>query len=360
MTKSPVRVGIVGAGIGRIHAETYQKLIDQAEVVALCDADEARLQEVADKFEIPERYTDYAAMFNSQKIEAVSICLPNFLHAPVTTAALEAGLHVLCEKPLAENSAAGQKIVEAAAKAPGKFMMCFNRRYRTDVRWMKKVLDEGTLGQVYQVKAGWIRETGIPRGWFANREMAGGGPLIDLGVHMLDVVMWLLDYPTPLTVSGDVQINFGRRGLKSWYFDPKVAKAFSVEDSATAFIRLAGGAALTLETSWASHARPGKDDFFVTLHGTEGAIEWYVANYATEDTLALHSEVGGVPVTTRPLVKGVRFDHEYAIAEFVRCIIEDSEPTATAEQGQTIMEVIDAIYRSAELGREVALETSKS
>ena len=356
MSKPSTKIGIVGAGIGRLHARSYQLLSDDVELVALCDLNETRLQEIGDEYNIPQRSTDFHQLFNSGAVEAVSICLPNNLHAPVSIAALEAGLHVLCEKPLADKSESGQKVVEAVATASGKFMMCFNRRYRRDMQWMKQLLVDGKLGEIYQVRAGWIRETGIPSGWFTNKFIAGGGPLIDLGVHMLDAVMWLLDYPQPLTVSGDVQSHFGPSGAKTWRWRGDTpGGAYTVEDSATAFIRLAGNRTLLLETSWASHNTPGLDDFYITLLGSQGTVKLYVANYAGENTLTFYQEINGVPVVTHPAVKGSRSDHDYAIAEFVRCIREDTSPTATVEQGQTLMTIIDAIYRSAEAGREVSL-----
>ncbi len=356
MSGFPLKVGVVGAGIGRFHLAGYRTLPDDVEVVALCDTNEARLKEIGGAHNVPRYFTDYKKLFASGEIEAVSVCLPNSLHAPVSIAALEAGLHVLCEKPLAESLASGQKVAVAVAQAPGKFMICFNRRYRLDVQWMKQVLKEGLLGQVYHVKAGWVRETGIPGwgGWFLDKTMAGGGPLIDLGVHMLDAVMWLLDYPTPLTVTGATQANFGPRGAKTWQA-PATPAPYTVEDSATAYIRLAGDVTLNLETSWASHARPGMDDFFITLMGTAGTLELHVTNYATENTLTFYTEVAGKPVVTRPAVKLSRSDHEYAIAEFVKCIKQDTPPTASVEQGVTIMQMIEAIYQSAAAGREVTL-----
>lgn len=356
MSQFPIKVGVVGAGIGRHHLAAYRALPHAVEIVALCDVNEARLNEVGTIYNVPRYFTDYNELFASGEIEAVSICLPNSLHAPVSIAALEAGLHVLCEKPLAENLASGLKIAEAVAQASSKFMICFNRRYRLDVQWMKQILAQGLLGRVYQVKAGWVRETGIPGwgGWFLNKTIAGGGPLIDLGVHMLDAVMWLLDYPEPLTASGAVEANFGPRNAKTWQ-PPATPSPYTVEDSAVAFIRLAGSVTLSLEASWASHGKPGMDDFYITLRGTEGSIELYVANYATENTLTFYTEVGGKPVVTRPAVKLSRSDHEYAITEFVRCIQEDSVPTATIDQGLTLMKIIEAIYQSAEAGREIVI-----
>ncbi|MBN1218670.1 MAG: Gfo/Idh/MocA family oxidoreductase [Anaerolineae bacterium] len=355
MNHVPIRVGVVGGGVGHLHLHGYQALGKEVEIVALCDINEERLTELGNQFSIPLRYTDAEALFTSGEVQAVSICVPNNLHAPTALAALEAGLHVLCEKPLAENVASAQKIVEAAAKATTKFMICFNRRYRRDVWWIKQLLAKNRLGKIYQIKAGWLRETGIPGGWFSNKDMAGGGPLIDLGVHMLDSVMWLLDYPPPLTVSASVQANFGPCHAKTWLSRRPPQGAFNVEDSAIAFIRLADKMTFTLETSWASHARPGLDDFFITLMGTEGAVELYVANYASENTLTWYFEEVGVPVLTRPAVKGARSDHDYAVAEFIKCIKEDTPPTATAEQGLVIMKIIEAVYQSAEQGREVPL-----
>jgi predicted dehydrogenase len=356
MSRSPLKIGVVGAGIGRFHLNGYKTLTDEVEIVALCDANPAKLEEVANTYEVPQRYTDYNKLFTSGQIEAVSLGLPNHLHAPASIAALEAGLHVLCEKPLAESVAAGQQIVKAVSGAKSKFMICFNRRYRLDVRWLRQVLDQGLLGRVYQIKAGWVRETGIPGwgGWFLDKTKSGGGPLIDLGVHMLDAVLWILDYPDPLTVSGSIQANFGPRQLKTWQA-PEIPWPYTVEDSALAFIRLKGGVTLNLEASWASHARPGMDDFYITLMGTEGTAELYVANYATENTLTLYTEIGGKPVTIKPAVKLAKSDHEPAVAEFVRCIRADTPPTASVEQGLTVMKIIEAVYHSAELGREVSL-----
>ena len=356
-----LRAGVVGAGVGHFHLKGYQ-LLPNVDAVALCDTNPARLDEIGDRYNVPRRFTDYRKLFASGQIDAVSIALPNSLHASVSIAALEAGLHVLCEKPLAENVAAGQKIVDAVDKASGKFMICFNRRYRPDVRWIKRAIDAGQLGQIYQVKAGWIREAGIPArtGWFTSKQMAGGGPLIDLGVHMLDLVLWLLDYPAPLTISGDVQANFGPRSKKVWHTPGSKLTDYEVEDVATAFIRLDNGITLNLETSWASHARPGMDDIYLTLLGTEGTIDLYIKNYATENTLTFYTEMNGVPITIRPHLIGEPVDHVYAVAEFVRCIQEDLPPTASAEQGLVIMQIIDAIYRSAEARREIEMPGGNS
>ena len=354
-----LRVGIIGLGIGLTHLKGYQALSDEVEVVAICDLDKKVMTKIGTEYGISLYYQDFNELFNSGKVDAVSICLPNSLHAPASIAALEAGLHVLCEKPMAENAITAQKILEAEARSAGKFMVCYNRRYRPDVAWMKAAIRKGLLGHIYQVKAGWIREAGIPTktGWFTNKEIAGGGPLVDLGVHMLDLVLWLLDYPQPLTVSGDVQANFGPNGLKiKRKPTDRPLSPYSVEDSANALIRLAGSTILNLETNWASHTKPRRDDLYITLNGTKGTIEFYVENYAAENTLTFYTEIEGQPVTIRPGIVGERSDHLYAVTEFVNCIKEDIAPSATASDGLTVMKIIDAIYESAATNREVALE----
>lgn len=362
MNESRLRVGVVGAGIGRGHLRGYAELADTVEIVALCDTSEPRLERVANEYNVPLRYTDAATLFQSGKIDAVSLCVPNHLHAPLSIAALEAGLHVLCEKPLAENIVTGQKIVEAAAQADGTFMIAYTRRYRSDLQWIKRAVQEGVLGEVYQIKTGWTRESGIPGwgGWFTDKSAAGGGPLIDLGIHMLDAALWVLGYPKPLTVSGATYAKFGPRHIKMFPSAVKPAMSgvgggYTVEDAATAFIRLDGGVNLTLETSWASHARPGMDDYFATFMGTEGTLEWYVANYSHKDTLTLYTEIAGKPVITKPAVETTIPDHTGNVMEFVDCVINNNPSTATAEQGLVGLQIVNAIYESAQQGREVAL-----
>ncbi|MCB0193872.1 MAG: Gfo/Idh/MocA family oxidoreductase [Anaerolineae bacterium] len=354
-----LRIGIVGMGIGLTHLKGYKALPDAVDVVALCDLNEALMTSIGAEYGVPLHYKNFQDMFTSGEVDAVSICLPNSLHAPASIAALEAGLHVLCEKPVAENATAAQKIVDVEARSPGKFMVCYNRRYRPDVKWMKNAINNGLLGHIYQVKAGWVREAGIPTktGWFINKKVAGGGPLIDLGVHMLDLALWLLGYPKPLTVSGTVQANFGPHGLKIKRepTDPPLPP-YDVEDTVSAFVRLEGGTTLNLETNWASHTKPGKDDLYITLVGTKGTIEFYVENYAAVDTLTFYTEVEGAPVTIRPGIVGERSDHLYAVAEFVKCIQEDSSSPATVHDGLTVMKIIDAIYESAARGNEIAVD----
>ena len=353
-----IKVGVIGLGVGQAHAHGYQASPD-AELVAVCDADSRRLNEQGDRLGIsPEaRFTDVNEMLAMPGLEAVSVTLPNYLHAPVTIAALQAGKHVLCEKPLARSAAEAQTMVDAAKKAGKTLMVCFNYRYREDARWLRALSDEGKLGKIYFAKAGWLRNTGIPGAgsWFTHKDQAGGGPLIDLGVHVLDLTLWLMGYPKIVSVSGNTFAEFGPKGKKS---SRKLQGEvhYDVEDLAAGFVRFENGASLSIETSWASHTKAGRDDYFVTLYGTEGGSELYVPNYADRDTIAFYTEEGGIPVNIHPAIVTRGGGHTMATAHFVRCLIDGVPPESTGEQGVALLKVIDGLYESAKTGHEVRFD----
>ncbi|HBY95200.1 MAG TPA: oxidoreductase [Chloroflexi bacterium] len=353
-----LRAGVIGVGIGSSHIVGYQAH-PAAEVVAIADLNPERLAEVGNRYGITDRYTNYLELLQRPDIDVISVALPNALHAPIARAAIEAGKHVLCEKPLALNAIEAQQIVDTAAAAGRQLVVCFNYRMRPDARWLKAAVDEGKFGQIYLAKAGWLRNTGIPgsTSWFTNRSLSGGGPLIDLGVHMLDLTLWLLGYPDVATVSGVTFAKFGPRGQKAWSPRPfsSGAGTFDVEDLAMALVRFADGRALSLEASWASHTRSGRDDYFITLYGEEAGADLYVANYGNADTVTFYTEMLGAPVDVRPKIQDGGRSHALAVAHFVDRILAGQPVECTGEQGVTLMRIIDAIYESARLGREVAL-----
>ncbi|MCU0490051.1 MAG: Gfo/Idh/MocA family oxidoreductase [Chloroflexaceae bacterium] len=354
-----LRTAVIGLGIGQVHVTGFNAC-PQAELVALCDASERRLAETMAQHGIVRGYSNVQEVLEQPDIDAVSIALPNDLHEPVALAALEAGKHVLCEKPLAINAEAGARMVAAAAAHRRTLMVCFNYRYRPDARWLKEQVQAGAFGDVYMAKAGWLRNSGIPGlgAWFTRKNQSGGGVLIDLGVHMLDMALWLLDYPRVRSVSGATFAQFGPRGLKSFggRFQGGQTPTFDVEDLATAFIRFEDGRLLQLEVSWASHTRAGRDDYFVTLYGSEAGADLYVANYASHDTVVLHGESAGAMCDTRPTFRtDGRASHALAIDHFVQSILSNTPPESSGEQGLALMRILDAIYESAALGREVTL-----
>jgi predicted dehydrogenase len=342
------------------HAKGYLACND-AELIAVCDADPLRLNERAEQLGIAPamRFTDLKDLLALPELDAVSIGLPNALHAPVAIQALQAGKHVLCEKPLACSVAEAQAMVDASKSCDRTLMVCFNYRFRDDARWLLSMRDAGRMGPIYYARAGWLRNTGIPGfgGWFTTRNMSGGGPLIDLGVHILDLTLWMMGYPRPVSVSGQTFAEFGPRGRKAWGNKAPTGAAggFDVEDLAAGFVRFENGAALQIETSWASHTKPGRDDYFLNLYGTEGGAELYVANYTDRDTITFYTEECGQPVQIKPGIVNRAGGHELAVEHFVDCLQTGRPVESTGAQGLALMQIIEGLYESSHTGREVRL-----
>jgi predicted dehydrogenase len=350
-----LKVAVIGVGVGRAHLRGYLACPD-AEVVALCDADAARLEAVADEYHIPKRCTDYKELLKMPDLDAVSVALPNFLHAPISIAAMEAGKHVLCEKPLAATLPAGEAMVEASRRTGKLLMITFNYRYRSDAQFIKGLINEKRLGRVYHVRAGWQRRRGIPKAgsWFTRKAQSGGGPLIDLGVHVLDLTMWFLGYPEVVTVSGAMHNALACQGKGASDGASFRPEDYDVEDMALGFLRLRNGSTIALEISWASNGG-ASDDYFVSLMGDQAGAELYVHNYGRRDTVRLYSDLAGRPVATHPDLPDVIGGHEGAVCEFLTCVRTGAKPTASAENGLTILRLLDALYRSAESGQEIRL-----
>jgi len=342
-----VNVGVVGVGIGHLHIEGYSKC-PEARVLAVCDINEDRAHRVAAEFGVPHVYTDYNEMLRLESIDAVSVCTPNHLHAPVTIAAFEAGKHVICEKPLAMTPEEGKAMVAASKNAGKKFMTAFNNRFRGDTQVLKRFIENGDLGEIYYAKTGWIRRKGIPGmgGWFTTKSMSGGGPLIDIGVHVLDLALWLMGNPKAVSVSGAAYAKFGPRGegTGTWGIAEKDG-LYDVEDLAAAFIRLDTGATVMLEASWASHIE--RDVIYTNLVGTKGG--------ADVEPLRIYTDMRGTTVDITPGFPH-QSGHEMEIRHFVDCMLNGTEPISTGEHGLEVTRILDATYRSAETGREVILQ----
>jgi predicted dehydrogenase len=357
MTSQKLRVGIIGAGVGRAHAEGYAALPERVEIAGIAGLDDDRVRALAAKYGVAKTYREYTDMLAVPDIDAVSIAVPNALHAPVTIAALLAGKHVLVEKPLARNAAEGRTMVEAARAADKILMISFNHRQRNDVQWLREYIAGGGLGRIYYAKTYWMRRKGIPGlgSWFVNKEQAGGGPLIDLGVHILDIAMFLLGEPKPLAVSANTYAEFGPRGQKGWEMKKSTGESvhYEVEDLATAFVRLEGGATLLLEASWATHGSAG-DDYGMVIYGTEGGAELTIKNYGHENTVRLFTDVNGVPHDAMPFIRPGG-GHAQVVARFVAAVLDGAPAIPSADDGLRRTEVIDAIYRSATENREVTI-----
>ena len=356
MTNTPIRLAVIGAGwAGEAHIKAYLQN-PGTQIVAISDPREVRLAELKAKYDIPNVYTDYEDLLKRDDIDAVSVATPNHLHAPASIAALETGRHVLCEKPLARNVAEGEAMVRAAIDAGRVLQVAFNHRRRGDVAVLKDYIDGGGLGRIYHAKAMWMRRQGIPGmgGWFTSREMAGGGPLIDLGVHILDMALYLMGEPEVEAVSAQTYAELGPRG-KGGRGDGVAGGAYEVEDLATAFIRLKDGVTLLLEASWAVYGKHG-DDFGVSLYGTDGGAEIEIVRYGWEKTLSIFSDIGGVPSVIRPEVRQGE-GHAAVVREFLGIIREGRDWSEhVGREGLRRAQIIEACYQSAVEGRELQLK----
>jgi predicted dehydrogenase len=354
--ESKIRAAVIGVGVGLNHIDGFQKH-PQCDLAGICDVNPATLNERGDMFKVPasRRFANFDEMLKSTELDAISIALPNFLHEPVALKCLQHGKHLLCEKPLATDAASAQRIVDAAKSANKTLMVCYNHRYRPEIMWLKSMARNGEFGRIYAAKCGWLREGWIPTHgqWFTQKERAGGGALIDLGVHVLDLALWLMGYPQPVSVSGSMFAEFGLRGQKTKPRDVKPEK-FDVEDSGMGFVRFADNSVLQFESQWASHREPNTDAYFVRLFGSEAGANFYTAA-PNGETVALYKHVNDHPSAIIPKLQPTQSGHITAVAHFIECLLEGRETESPGEHGVTGLKIIDGIYESAKTGREVIL-----
>jgi predicted dehydrogenase len=357
--KEQLRVGVIGCGAGVFHLEGYQEE-PRAKVVALAGLDTDRCEMLANKFDVPRVYRDYQDLLAQDDIDAVSVAVPNILHLPVALAAFEAGKHVLIEKPLARNAEEGVRMVEAAKQHNKLLGISFQRRTRHDVRLLRDAVQNGDFGRIYYSKAWWMRRSGIPGlgSWFTSKEAAGGGPLIDLGVHVLDMILYILGNPKVTTVTANTYAEIGPTGRGGWVGRRQSQMAseqkYEVEDLATAFLRFEDGGTLLLEASWAAFTEMG-DDFGVQLYGSEKGARIFSKNYALTDTLEVYQGFGDTTMDAKPRLVAQE-GHAQIINGFVDAILNGTPLSPDGQEGLDRVRLIDAIYRSAELGREITID----
>ncbi|CAA9295574.1 MAG: Glucose-fructose oxidoreductase [uncultured Friedmanniella sp.] len=358
-----LRAGVVGLGwAGRQHMMAYQSA-PEVELVGLAGMEAGPMQELGDQYGIAadQRHRDWKDLVAKGDLDVLSIATPTTLHAPIAIAALDAGIHVLSEKPMAENATVAKTMVEAA-KRNGKVLdVSFNHRRRGDVQALKKLVDAGMLGDIYYAKAGWLRREGIPGlgSWFTRRATAGGGPLMDIGVHMLDMALHLLQEPTVTAATAATYAEFGPRGRggSSYRSTGKTgveASAYDVEDLSTAFLRLHGGGTLLLESSWAQWIP--RDQCYVTLYGSEGgaSIEWGGSPADPYRSMSIWTEKDGVPAVLQPNVPPDG-QHTEAVLELVAAVLSGKVEGHQGDEALVRAAVVDACYASAEQGTEVRL-----
>jgi len=353
MSNERVKIGIIGVGsISHVHIQAYKQL-PNVELVAACDINAERAEKVAKQYGIPHVYADYNEMFKEVELDGVSVCTWNNGHAPATIAALKAGVNVLCEKPLALNAQEAQAMVDTAENTGKLLMVGFVRRFGENAQFLKSIIEQGELGKIYYAKTGCIRRCGNPGGWFSDKKRSGGGPLIDLGVHIIDLVWFLMGKPKAVSAVGSTFNYIGSRShIKgiSWYKSADYSEYNDVEDSAVAMVKFDNGATVFVETSWTQNIK--NDQLYLELYGSK-------AGATLEPELQIMGEKDGYLVDWAPKMDAskssvqVMFNRE--IAHFVDCILNGTPCLSPGADGLEIMKILDAIYKSAETGKEVAI-----
>ncbi len=349
--KRQFKIAVIGAGsISQDHLAGF-KQHPAAFVAAIAEVSPKRGREAADKHGVPEVVTDYRELLRRPDIDAVSIAVPNYLHARVALDALRAGKHVLLEKPMATNARDAAKLVAEAGKRRVLLMVGQNFRFGAETQTAKQIIEKGALGDVYHARTSWIRRAGIPRigSWFTQRRFAGGGCTYDIGVHALDRCLHLLGEFEAAAVSGQTFAKFGPRGLGNggWgksEIDPKAP--FDVDDFSVALIKMRSGRTVILESAWAAHG-PQVDANSTQLFGTEAGLSLPpIQLFRQAPTGYMAESVSLLP----PRVSTNRMVH------FVDCLLGKAEPLVKPSESLAVQKILDAIYVSASTGREVRIK----
>jgi predicted dehydrogenase len=353
-----VKVAIIGCGgiaKGK-HLPSLSKL-EQVELVAFCDIVIERAQEAAEKYGTAgaKVYESYTELLKDSSIDVIHVCTPNESHADISIAALEADKHVMCEKPMAKTAADARRMVEVAKRTGKKLTVGYNNRFRPDSQYLKKVTESGELGEIYFAKAHAIRRRAVPTwGVFLDEEKQGGGPLIDIGTHALDLTLWMMNNYEPKAVLGTTfhKLSQKENAANAWgSWDPK---KFKVEDSAFGMITMKNGATIVLESSWALNTLDVKEAK-CTLCGTEGGADM-------DDGLRLNGENHSRMFTNQIQLdaKGVDFYdgkkesmQDTELRMWIDAVLNDKEPIVSPEQACVVSEILEAIYESAKTGKAV-------
>jgi len=345
--KPELQVGIIGSGgIGRHYINMFKKC-SGGRIVAAADVSEGALSEVAKMDKDIERFTDYRKMLKERKLDAVAVCTPNKLHCDPTLDALNAGLHVIVEKPMAANAKDAEKMCKTAKKAKKLLMIGFQCRFQPTAQFIRNAVDAGELGKILYVRCQAMRRRGIPSwGMFGRKDIQGGGAMIDVGVHILEMAHYMIGKPVPVEADGSCFTYIGNRepdALCSWgKWDHKT---YTVEDLAVGMLRFDNGARLVIESSFAAHIE--KDVSNVTIMGEKGGA-------TTEPPMLFRDELGHM-VNITPAYVGNYDCFQYKVQHFIDCVRDGKKCEAPGEDGLMVQRMLDAIYASAESGKVVKI-----
>jgi len=345
-----LRVGFIGAGgIARYQMGILGKM-DDVQVIAASDISEKALEQVEKEHKITKTFTDYKDMLKSVELDAVSVCTPNYLHAQPSIDALGAGLSVIVEKPMAMNAKEAAAMVAAAKKNKQLLVIGFQYRYSAEAQAIKRYIDEGQFGTILYARCKALRRRGIPNwGVFTRKDLQGGGPMIDIGVHIIEVTHYLMGSPKPVSVLGNTYTYLGDKeekakkvacGWPNWDY-----KNYTVEDLATGLVRFENGATLSIEASFAIHY---KDEWSSILMGEKaGASVFPLEIYKDEAGTMVNITPGYLPSVDAFTLK---------MRNWIDCIKTGRKSMAPAEHGLMVQQILDGVYQSAETGHEVRFD----
>ncbi len=354
-----VKIGIIGCGgiANGKHMPSLKK-IKNVQMVAFCDIIEERAVKAAEEYGVEgaKVYTDYKELLKDRVIEVVHVCTPNRSHAFISIDAMEAGKHVMCEKPMAKTYKEAKEMLDASERTGMKLTIGYQSRWRADSLYLKKMCEDGELGEIYYGKAIALRRRAVPTwGVFLNEYEQGGGPLIDIGTHALDLTLWMMDNYKPKMVVGTTfeKLKNQKDCGNAWGdWDPK---KFTVEDAAFGFIVMENGATIMLESSWALNIRNPKEAITM-ICGTEGGADMF-------DGLNINFIKNGRQCILKPdlTAGGVAFydgdgDEDPSVLEaraWLDAVVNDHEPRTKASQALVVTQILEAIYESAKTGKPV-------
>jgi predicted dehydrogenase len=349
---SKLKVGIIGiGGIARMHIPGW-RASPHVELVAGCDISQVLLQQWGLEHRIEKMVTDAADLINDPDIDIVDICTPNNYHAPLAIAALQAGKHVICEKPLAPTPTAIRDMIAARDKSGKLLMTAQHFRFTGTAKAMKTELDTGVLGHIYHARGWMLRRAAVnPRPGFILKQHSGGGACIDIGVHILDLTLWFMGNPKPIAVTGVTRKELACQEGAFSIWGEQIPKEIDVEDFAAAFIRFENSATLILEVSWLLHHDTPVEDMQAWLYGTKGGGHWpkceiLRTNYATQQ----HYN------QTLMLTDDISEPHAQECIEFAQAVATGASSPVPAEQSLQVITILDGIYRSQQIGGEVRLD----
>ncbi len=350
---SKLKVGVIGVGgIAGVHMPGWAES-PHAEVIVGADLSLDAAEAWAKKWDIPKVTTHSADLINNPDIDIIDICTPNMYHTGLTVAALEAGKHVICEKPLAPTPEDIQRMIDARDKSGKMLMTAQHFRFSGRSKALKAEIDAGVLGEIYHARSWMLRRVAIPtRLGFLLKQHSGGGATIDIGVHILDLTLWFMGNPKPVSVSGVARkvLAENPKAFGLWDNNALVPAEMDVEELAVAFVRFENGASLILEVSWMLHHDTEGEDMQMWLYGRDAGAHWPKVEilHTNYDTKQLYNR-------SLRMTKDLAEPHAQECIEFAQAIVDGAPSPVPAEQSMQVMQILNAVYESQKTGREVLL-----